>query len=73
MTPAELRAALRAAGLTQRALAQRLGLAISTVNRWALDKAPVPQYVVAYLEVVARVDRYIEARACNEKGRPKAP
>jgi transcriptional regulator with XRE-family HTH domain len=62
MTGAEFRAMLKDLGLSQRALAERLGLAISTVNRWALDKAPVPQYAVAYLEL-----------ARNEKGRPKAP
>jgi transcriptional regulator with XRE-family HTH domain len=50
MTHTEFRAALRAIGMTQRALAERLGLAISTVNRWALGQAPVPQYAVAYLD-----------------------
>jgi len=51
MTSEEFRAELRELGLSQRALALRLGLAITTVNRWALEQAPVPQYAVAYLEL----------------------
>jgi DNA-binding transcriptional regulator YiaG len=50
MTPAEFRGEIRALGLSQRALAATLGLAISTVNRWAVGQADVPQYAVAYLE-----------------------
>jgi DNA-binding transcriptional regulator YiaG len=55
MTPTEFRATLRALGLTQRALAERLGLATSTVNRWAKGHADVPQYAVAYLDLVREV------------------
>src|SRR5215468_5421995 len=51
MTSDEFRAELRELGLSQRALALRLGLAVTTVNRWALELAPVPQYAVAYLEL----------------------
>jgi len=51
MTSEEFRAELRELGLSQRALAMRLGLAVTTVNRWALALAPVPQYAVAYLEL----------------------
>ena len=51
MTSEEFRAELRELGLSQRALAVRLGLAVTTVNRWALALAPVPQYAVAYLEL----------------------
>ena len=51
MTSEEFRAELRERGLSQRALAMRLGLAVTTVNRWALALAPVPQYAVAYLEL----------------------
>ena len=51
MTSDEFRAELRALGMSQRALAIRLGLAVTTVNRWALALAPVPQYAVAYLEL----------------------
>jgi transcriptional regulator with XRE-family HTH domain len=50
MTTAEFRSTIRALGLTQRALAERLGLATSTVNRWAQGQVEVPQYAVAYLE-----------------------
>src|SRR5215813_15378523 len=51
MTSEEFRAELKALGLSQRALAMRLGLAVTTVNRWALEQVPVPQYAVAYLEL----------------------
>ena len=44
MTSDEFRAELKALELSQRALALRLGLAVTTVNRWALALAPVPQY-----------------------------
>jgi len=44
MTSDEFRAELKALGLSRRALALRLGLAVTTVNRWALALAPVPQY-----------------------------
>ena len=47
---AALRAELRAAGLSQTALAARLGVAITTVNRWVNGKVPVPQYARAFLE-----------------------
>ena len=51
MTSEEFRVELKALGLSQRALAMRLGLAVTTVNRWALEQVPVPQYAVAYLEL----------------------
>lgn len=54
MTPAQFRAALKACGLTQRAFAERLGLAYSTVNRWATGEIkPIPRYAIAYLELLA--------------------
>ena len=52
MTATEFRAALDAAGLSQYRLAKDLGLAISTVSRWALGSVPVPQYAVAYLRIL---------------------
>ena len=53
MTLAEFRDALHSLGLSQRDMAERLGLAFSTVSRWARDLAPVPQYACAYLELLA--------------------
>lgn len=53
MTAAELHAAMKALGLSQRALASRLGVALSTVSAWATGKAPVPKYASAYLELLA--------------------
>ena len=63
MTAVEFRAAMRNLGITQRALAERLGLAISTVNRWAMGQAEVPQYAVAYLE--SRAENLRLARALS--------
>ena len=55
MTPGEFREALRGLGLTQRALAARLGVIPVTVSRWATGQLPVPQYAVAYLRVVEQL------------------
>lgn len=55
MTGLEFRAALKHLNLSQRALAARLGVETSTVNRWALGKAPVPQYAAYVLELLARL------------------
>jgi transcriptional regulator with XRE-family HTH domain len=53
MTQAEFRSALKSLGLSQRSLAERLGVEASTVNRWALGKAPVPKYAVYVLSLLA--------------------
>lgn len=53
MTPADFRSTLKRLGLSQRELASRLGLAVSTVNRWAVGEAPVPQYAVYVLDLLA--------------------
>jgi transcriptional regulator with XRE-family HTH domain len=46
MTPADFRAALKAARLTQREFAERSGVARSTVSRWATGVIPaIPQWV----------------------------
>jgi transcriptional regulator with XRE-family HTH domain len=50
MNSQELREILDALGLSQAELARRLGVTSRTVNRWAQDDLPVPQYAVAYLE-----------------------
>jgi DNA-binding transcriptional regulator YiaG len=45
---------LQSIKLTKRALAERLGLAYSTVTHWA--DAP-PQYALAYVELLERMRR----------------
>lgn len=53
MTAPEFRSTLKSLHLSQRSLAERLGVETSTVNRWALGKAPVPRYAVYVLELLA--------------------
>lgn len=47
-----LKAALKDIGVTQRWLADQLGLAYSTVSDWARGDTPVPQYAIAYLDLL---------------------
>jgi transcriptional regulator with XRE-family HTH domain len=51
MTADEFRAALKACGLRQNALAELLGVHIMTVNKWAKGLLPVAPYAVAYLDL----------------------
>jgi transcriptional regulator with XRE-family HTH domain len=51
LTNLELRATLKTLGLTQKWLAERMGVETSTVWRWAHGELPVPQYVVADLKL----------------------
>lgn len=53
MTGPEFRAALKSLGLSQRSLAEHLGVRTSTVNRWAMGELPVPQYAAYVLELLA--------------------
>ena len=53
MTAPELRAALKSLNLSQRSLAERLGVEPATVNRWATGNVPVPQYAVYVLGLLA--------------------
>ena len=53
MNALEFRAAIKSLNITQRALAARLGVTTSAVNRWAKGIRPVPQYVVCVLELLA--------------------
>ena len=53
MTAPELRAALKSLNLSQRSLAERLGVEPATVNRWATGKVPVPLYAVYVLGLLA--------------------
>jgi len=52
MTNTEFRAALKELGLSQRWLVERLGVETSTVNRWALGKAPVPKPIEYILQLL---------------------
>lgn len=52
MTNEEFRSLLESAGLSQRALASRLGLNVSTVHRWSTGDLDVPQYACAYLDLL---------------------
>lgn len=58
MTPAELRAAREALGLSQRALAERLGVPQATVSRWETGQHPIqhPRILRLALERLARPD-----------------
>jgi len=53
MTAGEFRAALESLQIRQNWLADRLGIEISTVNRWATGRLPVPQYVAFCLSLLA--------------------
>lgn len=56
MTSDEFRSTLKSLSLRQNTLADRLGVDTSTVHRWAIGATPVPQYAVAYLELLALLD-----------------
>jgi DNA-binding transcriptional regulator YiaG len=45
MTAAEFRDALKTLNLRQSWLAERLGVSVTTVNRWATGTAPVAPYM----------------------------
>jgi transcriptional regulator with XRE-family HTH domain len=66
MTATEFRAALAALGIPQRQLATRLGVEVSTVNRWALSKIPVPRYAAYALEILELLSEPLEGNAANE-------
>lgn len=52
MTAPDLRAALRALGLTQREFAARIGVASNTVNRWVMGTIEVPPYAAYVVELL---------------------
>lgn len=68
MTPTEFRSALRWLRLPQRQFASLLGVAPTTVGRWAqgsLDPrtglpTPIPQYAVAYIELLRRHQEVVD-------------
>ena len=53
MTQPEFRSTLKALGMSQRELARRLGVAVSTVSAWATGKTPVPTYVPVYFALLS--------------------
>jgi transcriptional regulator with XRE-family HTH domain len=55
MTAADLKRTLKALGWTQAHLAERLGVDLATVSRWANGHLPVPKYAVAFLHLAIRV------------------
>jgi DNA-binding transcriptional regulator YdaS (Cro superfamily) len=59
MSAAEFRAALKTLGLRQSWLAERLGVSVSTVNRWATGALPVAPYMPFVLELLR--DRQVAA------------
>jgi transcriptional regulator with XRE-family HTH domain len=78
MTAVEFRAALADLDLTQRSLSERLGVEKGTVNRWANGHVPVPQYVIAYLDLLAdyrdqekRINSPRKRKTRNDRRRPR--
>ena len=57
MTPTAFRAALAALDWTQRGLADLLGIHPTTVRRWALGEARIPEQIAAWLETLAAFHR----------------
>jgi transcriptional regulator with XRE-family HTH domain len=55
MTASEFRSALKELGITQFWLAIQLGVAISTVNRWATGEVPVSPYVPFVLKLLSQL------------------
>lgn len=70
MSAAEFRILLKSTGISQRALSHKLGVAVSTVNRWAMGTVPVPQYAVAYLELARINGRSILVTSMEASGMP---
>jgi len=62
MQPLELRVTLKLAGIGQRQLARILGVEVSTVQRWVTGTRPIPQYLVAYLELYRENQRLTSGR-----------
>ena len=54
MTRAELRDRMTAEGWTIEALAEALGVAPNTVNRWRIGVRPVPPWLGAAMDGLAR-------------------
>lgn len=57
MIPADLRSAREALGLTQKALAERLGVSENTIWRWETGKHPVEHSTMLRLALERLADR----------------
>jgi DNA-binding transcriptional regulator YiaG len=57
MTPEQLKARRARLGLTQTALAEKIGVTWSTVARWETDQRPIPAIAVRLLDCMARESR----------------
>ena len=55
MKPSDLRAELAALGWSQADFAERLGVHVNTVNKWATGKAEIPGPAIAYLILAVKV------------------
>lgn len=58
MTGTELKNSLRSLGWKQSQLAERLGVDLATVSRWANGHLPVPQYASAYLGLALKLREF---------------
>lgn len=54
MIPADLRARRAALKLSQRELAELLGVSKSTISHWEIGKQKIPPYVALALDALAR-------------------
>lgn len=61
MTDSDLKHALKSIGWAQSQLAERLGVDLATVSRWANGHLPVPKYVVAFLELAIKVKDFSDS------------
>lgn len=60
MSNFDLKSALKALGWSQAKLARRLGVDITTVNRWA--NGEVPAYVVEYMRAMGLARQILEGK-----------
>jgi len=61
----DLKQTLRTLGWRQIDLADRLGVDLATVSRWANGHLPVPKYASAYLELAFRLRDFSNAPLDN--------
>jgi len=61
----DLKQSLRTLGWRQSDLADRLGVDLATVSRWANGHLPVPKYVSAYLDLALRLRDFSHATLDN--------
>jgi transcriptional regulator with XRE-family HTH domain len=58
VTSPELKQSLKSLGWKQSQLAERLGVDLATVSRWANDHLPVPKYASAYLDLALKLREF---------------